>query len=215
VIGAQLKQDYNQVQEEWLEDPDHLEQWEEQTISAGDRRILVTLWLAEAAVRFRRRGLAVCVSSWERTGCGMSADGSGDERIVVSGVPNYIFTQPVDAELNDAHLRGLDEAEAKQRDPEEPPRSKFNESQVGEELRELEEEEEEEEEEESKSESDDEEREREYWVQCEIAKCQKWRKLPTPWGPEEDFICDNINIRCAKPCDNCKSSRCLSTCMPE
>ena len=76
MLGAQLKQDYNKVQEEWLEDPDHLQQWEAQTISAGDQRILITLWLAEAAKRFRNRGLAACISSWERTGCGMSADGS-------------------------------------------------------------------------------------------------------------------------------------------
>ena len=59
MLGAQLKQDYNKVQEEWLEDPDHLQQWEAQTISAGDRRILITLRLAEAAKRFRNRGLLV------------------------------------------------------------------------------------------------------------------------------------------------------------
>ena len=89
VVGAQLKADYNQVQEEWLEDPENLEKWEQQSISAGDRRILITHWLADAAERFRKRGQAICASSWARTGCGMSMDGSGDDAIVVSGVNNY------------------------------------------------------------------------------------------------------------------------------
>ena len=53
----------------------------------------------------------------------------------------------------------------------------------------------------------------EYWVQCE--KCQKWRKLPTPWGPHEDFGCDRILVRCAQPCDVCKTSRCSLSCSPE
>ena len=216
MLGAQLKQDYNKVQEEWLEDPDHLQQWEAQTISAGDRRILITLWLAEAAKRFRNRGLAACISSWERTGCGMSADGSGDEHIVVSGIPNYTFVEPVGADLNDADLRGLDEAEAKQTDPEEPSQSKVKESEMGEEHLQKLEEEEEEAEEECKNESEEEsEGEQEYWVQCEIDKCQKWRKLPTPWGPEEDFTCAHIQVRCAQQCDACKGLRCLSSCTPE
>ena len=82
--GAQLKEDYYRAQEEWLEDEENLKKWEEQTISAGDRRILITHWLAEAAERFRKRG--TCAASWSRTGCGMSIDGSGDDAIVVSGV---------------------------------------------------------------------------------------------------------------------------------
>ena len=215
MIGAQLKQDYNKVLEAWLEDPDHLNQWENQSISAGNRRILITLWLAEAAERFRGRGLAKCVSSWERTGCGMSADGSGDEKIVVSGIPNYTFVQPVDVELDD--VVGLDEADAKRADPEEPPQSKFEENAVGEDLKELEEEEEEDEEDEEdqESKSDSEQGEPVYWVQCEIEKCQKWRKIPTAWSPNEDFICELIRVRCAQQCDACKGLRCSSECVPE
>jgi hypothetical protein len=146
----------------------------------------------------------------------MSADGSGDEHIVVSGIPNYTFVEPIGADLNDAGLRGLDEDEAKQQqDPEEPSRSKFDESGMAEENRELDEEEEEEEEEERKSESDEEPKEWEYWVQCEIDKCQRWRKLPTPWGANETFKCERINVRCAQFCDACKSLRCSSSCTPE
>ena len=85
LVGAQLKADYNIIPAEWLEDPENLQQWEEQKISAGDRRILITHWLAKAANRFRQRGLAPTASSWTRTGCGMSIDGSGDDGIVVSG----------------------------------------------------------------------------------------------------------------------------------
>ena len=123
VVGAQLKADYNQVQEEWLEDPENLEKWEQQSISAGDRRILITHWLADAAERFRKRGQAICASSWARTGCGMSMDGSGDDAIVVSGVNNYSFAEPAVAADESAFV-GIDEAEAKQADTEQPPTSK-------------------------------------------------------------------------------------------
>ena len=112
VVGAQLKADYNQVQEEWLEDPENLEKWEQQSISAGDRRILITHWLADAAERFRKRGQAICASSWARTGCGMSMDGSGDAAVVVSGVNNYSFAEPAVAADESAFV-GIDEAEAK------------------------------------------------------------------------------------------------------
>ena len=71
-LGAQLKADYNRVQEAWLEDAENLEKWEEQSLSAGDRRILITHWLAEAADRFRKRGLATSAGSWSRTGWDVS-----------------------------------------------------------------------------------------------------------------------------------------------
>jgi hypothetical protein len=83
-----------------------LSKWEEHKITAGERRTLITHWLAEAGSRFRERS---CVRSWERTGCGMTADGSGDELIQVSGVENYKFDVPVPlpdlADIADAWTR--------------------------------------------------------------------------------------------------------------
>jgi len=210
VVGAQLKADYNQVQEEWLEDPENLEKWEQQSISAGDRRILITHWLADAAERFRKRGQAICASSWARTGCGMSMDGSGDDAIVVSGVNNYSFAEPTVAADESAFV-GIDEAEAKQADPEQPPTSKREDKKDQEEEDEDEEEEEEEDEEDEEDEDEDKAEEDSdpwYWVQCDLPSCQKWRRLPTAWGDGE-FKCGAIRLRCGQMCDSCQQPRCV------
>lgn len=73
--------------------------------------ILLTHWLGMAGERFRKRGLTVVVRSWERTGCGTTADGSG-ARPEVSGVANYSFNDPLLPADNESGLRGLDEEEA-------------------------------------------------------------------------------------------------------
>jgi hypothetical protein len=115
-----------------------------------------------------------------------------DSAISITGVEKYQIEEVEPEGEAENQLQGLDEAEANLGDSEEPDRD--------------EEEEEEKKEEEEKSEL-------EYWVQCE--KCQKWRKLPTPWGPDEDFDCDRILVRCAQPCDVCKTSRCSLLCSPD
>ena len=89
-VGARLKSLYNRVQEEWLETPANLKLWEEQSISASDRRILLTHWLAEAAQRFDVDN-GSCLHGWESTGCGLAIDGSNENKLIVSGVPNYTF----------------------------------------------------------------------------------------------------------------------------
>lgn len=206
--GAQLKEDYYRAQEEWLEDEENLKKWEEQTISAGDRRILITHWLAEAAERFRKRG--TCAASWSRTGCGMSIDGSGDDAIVVSGVPNYSFAEPVVA-VDEQPFQGIDEAEAKQADSEEPPTSKREIEKKEEDVKDDEDDEDDEDEDEDDEEQHESggEEEPEYWVQCDLDKCQKWRKLPTPWGVEQEFTCESILRRCGQSCDSCHMPRCV------
>jgi hypothetical protein len=106
-----LKADYYQIQDEWLEDEENRKKWEAGTLSTKDRRILLTHWLGMAAERFRKRGLEVIVRSWERTGCGMTADGTG-ARPEVSGVANYSYDAPLPAVVDEQELRGLDEEEA-------------------------------------------------------------------------------------------------------
>ena len=117
-----MKADYYQVQDEWLEDEENRKKWEDGKISTKDRRILLTHWLGMAGERFRKRGLGVVVRSWERTGCGMTADGTG-ARPEVSGVANYSFDDPLSPPRgNERALRGLDEKEAEcDIDPLEPP----------------------------------------------------------------------------------------------
>jgi hypothetical protein len=140
----------------------------------------------------------------------MTVDGSGDDAIVVSGVSNYSFAEPVIA-VDEQPFRGIDEAEAKQADSEEPPRSnrelEKKDDDDDDDDDDEEEEEREEEEEEEKHDSDGEEPE--YFVQCDIDKCQKWRKIPTAWGADQEFTCEKILKRCGQPCDSCHKPRCI------
>jgi hypothetical protein len=157
-----------------------------------------TLWhrnTPEAkATRERAAGPRTCLAEWKRTGCGLTIDGSTDDAISITGVEKYQFEEVEPEDAAEQQLQGLDEAEANLGDSEEPDRDG----------------------EEEKEEEKGEEvlaGESEYWVQC--GKCQKWRKLPTAWGPHEDFICDRILVRCAQQCDVCKTSRCSLSCSPE
>jgi hypothetical protein len=118
-------------------------------------------------------------------------------------VRNYSFAEPVVA-VDEQPFQGIDEAEAKQADSEEPPTFKREIEKKDEE----DEEDEEDEDEEEKYESGGEE-EPEYWVQCDLDKCQKWRKLPTAWGVDQEFTCETILRRCGQPCDSCRMPRCV------
>ena len=69
LVGALLKRLYNQVQEEWLNDPTNAEKWEQRSLPAPERRVLITHWLAEAGARFRAAGPRACLAAWKRTGC--------------------------------------------------------------------------------------------------------------------------------------------------
>jgi len=72
LIGVQLAQ--------WMENETNLEKWETGSITASDRRILLTHWVAEAVATVNKNHTTL-TKYWERTGCLLTADGSRDDRI--------------------------------------------------------------------------------------------------------------------------------------
>ena len=92
--AAAVKVEVDIEQQAWLEDDDNLEKWEgsnpDNKLSAGDRRILMSEWVAVATARVNLRQKALW-RYFERGGNGMSLDGSEDSRITPAGRKDYTF----------------------------------------------------------------------------------------------------------------------------
>ena len=96
--GATLKRLVNQEFFNWLDDEENCEKWygEKSKISASEKRILITHWVAAAYKRltapkfdgFRYR-------LFEKTGCLITADGSDDHEINPEGLQDYKVPPPI------------------------------------------------------------------------------------------------------------------------
>ena len=64
--------------EKWVEVDKHLEQSENGTVSASDKRIVITNWLANAWEEFFTNPRYNPRAYFERTGCLLTIDGSED-----------------------------------------------------------------------------------------------------------------------------------------
>ena len=95
--GKDVKHETGREMDEWLDVEDNLERWESGKLSASDRRILMTIWAANAKARADKKHYAMW-RYFERTGALISADGSGDDMITMEklppGVPTYVFADP-------------------------------------------------------------------------------------------------------------------------
>ena len=84
-LGALIKVEVGRQLDIWLENGDNVERWESNALTASDRRVLLTKWVATAVdivdnrpnYRFRL---------FEKTGSLMTADGTCDERINLGGL---------------------------------------------------------------------------------------------------------------------------------
>ena len=79
--------------EKWMEVDDNLDQWENGSISASDKRILITRFLGCAWEELFSSPHYHPRSYFERTGCLLTVDGSGDELVKIKGV-NINYTVP-------------------------------------------------------------------------------------------------------------------------
>ena len=84
-LGALIKVEVGKQLDIWLENGDNLKRWKSNALTASDRRVLLTRWVATAVdivdnrpnYRFRL---------FEKTGSFMTADGTCDERINLEGL---------------------------------------------------------------------------------------------------------------------------------
>ena len=75
-----------QMLDEWLDDDENMEKWEDNQLTASDRRILLACWY-EKAVRKALEGDAK-VKYFQHAGALLTADGTDDELIQFEGVPS-------------------------------------------------------------------------------------------------------------------------------
>lgn len=87
-LGRQVKIYLGQYMDEWLEDDDNLTKWEDNGLTAKDRRILLATWYYKA-VHKALEGDAKR-KYFEHAGALLTADGTDDDLIKLEGTPaNY------------------------------------------------------------------------------------------------------------------------------
>ena len=69
----------------WIENGDNLERWESNALTASDRRVLLTKWVATAVDTVDNRA-GYRFRLFEKTGSLLTADATGDERINLEGL---------------------------------------------------------------------------------------------------------------------------------
>ena len=84
-LGRQVKIYLGQNMDEWLDDDDNLAKWEDNGLTASDRRILLANWY------FKAVGKALQTDAkrkyFEHAGALLTADGSDDDLIKLEGTP--------------------------------------------------------------------------------------------------------------------------------
>ena len=88
-VGALLKRFSEGIQTEWLDDEANWKEWQEKSLPAGRKRILLTHWYGEAwekvCERFDFQGV------FTKCGSALTADGTGDELIKLQKLAEFSF----------------------------------------------------------------------------------------------------------------------------
>ena len=84
-LGRQVKIYLGQEMDEWLDCDDNLTRWEDNSLTASDRRILLANWYTRAV----KKSLASDAKRkyFEHAGALLTADGSDDDLIKLEGTP--------------------------------------------------------------------------------------------------------------------------------
>ncbi|CAM9248088.1 unnamed protein product, partial [Heterosigma akashiwo] len=89
-LGQHSKVLISQEMDRHLDVPEHLEQWENGTFSASEKRVLITRWVGAAWEKiFAEDGPYKPNRYFEKTGCLLTADGSEDHKIQLEGIKDY------------------------------------------------------------------------------------------------------------------------------
>lgn len=88
-LGGMWKAKIGEIQEAWLENDENALKWDNDTMTASEKRVALTAWAGEAwewccSGEAKRE----CLRRYlEKAGAMMTADGSGDEKITLEGLP--------------------------------------------------------------------------------------------------------------------------------
>ncbi|CAB1107318.1 unnamed protein product [Ectocarpus sp. CCAP 1310/34] len=110
--GRFLKVEVGRQMDIWLEQSDNLERWETASLTASDRRVLITQWMGAAMARLDSQQ-AYRYRLFKKCGMVMTVDGSGDDRITLEGLDKpYTFAYDEDSSDGEqASENGNDEPE--------------------------------------------------------------------------------------------------------
>ena len=84
-LGRHVKIYLGQQMDEWMDDDDNLTKWEENSLTASDRRILLGSWFYKATLRALEGDAKM--KYFEHAGALLTADGSDDDLIKLEGTP--------------------------------------------------------------------------------------------------------------------------------
>ena len=82
-LGRLIKQYIGQSMDEWLDDEDNATKWEENQLTAGDRRVLLANWYYHATVRALEGNTKL--KYFQHAGALLTADGTDDDLIKLEG----------------------------------------------------------------------------------------------------------------------------------
>ena len=120
--GQVLKQKICQVIDDWLLEDENLSLWlghGDEKLTASRRRILITHFVGEAHERLQNPHYdGFLWNCFERTGCLITADGSGDSKIKPEGLNDYEVIPPQES-------LGPEDAPDLEIQPAEPPEDEF------------------------------------------------------------------------------------------
>ena len=68
----------------------HVEEWEQGVFSVGDRRVLLTYWVARAWKRLYLEYKDTIVKTFRSLGMALNPDGSKDAKLKIKGIPDIV-----------------------------------------------------------------------------------------------------------------------------
>ena len=84
-LGRQVKIYLGDAMDAWLDDEDNLAKWENNSLTASDRRILLADWFYKACLKALEGDAKR--TYFEHAGALLTADGTDDDLIKLEGVP--------------------------------------------------------------------------------------------------------------------------------
>jgi hypothetical protein len=85
-INKIIKQYIEDAEDQWVDN--HLKEWDEGKFSVGDRRVLLTHWVAEAWKRLYEEHQDAIIKTFQNVGLSLPTDGLKDYLLKIRDLPN-------------------------------------------------------------------------------------------------------------------------------
>jgi hypothetical protein len=86
IVNKIIKQYIEEAEDEWIDK--NFDQWAARSFSVGDRRVLLTHWVAEAWDKVHKYHQDAIIKSFKNVGLSLPTDGSKDLELSIRDLPN-------------------------------------------------------------------------------------------------------------------------------